>query len=244
ASDNAGQATKETEPVKNYILLPLWTANPPFSQDPKCSHDDGSKPSSDNGKNVDEDPKKDSECNDQDKEDNVNNTNYVNATSTNEVNAIGRKTSIELPFDPNMLALEDVSIFDSSRDHEDDGAEADMNNLDITIQVSPILTTRIHKDHPLDQVIGDLQSATQTRRMSKNLEEYEFVITIQQRTNHKDLQNYLFACFLSQKEPKKAIHALKDPCWIKAMQEELLQFKLQEVWTLVDLPNGKRAIGT
>ncbi|GKA94639.1 retrovirus-related pol polyprotein from transposon TNT 1-94, partial [Tanacetum coccineum] len=45
-------------------------------------------------------------------------------------------------------------------------------------------------------------------------------------------------------EPKKVIHALKDPSWIEAMQEELLQFKLQEVWTLVDLPNGKRAIGT
>ncbi|GJT34143.1 hypothetical protein Tco_0924562 [Tanacetum coccineum] len=27
------------------------------------------------------------------------------------------------------------------------------------------------------------------------------------------------------------------------MQEELLQFKLQQVWTLVDLPNGKRVIG-
>ncbi|GKF82233.1 putative ribonuclease H-like domain-containing protein, partial [Tanacetum coccineum] len=54
----------------------------------------------------------------------------------------------------------------------------------------------------------------------------------------------LFACFLSQEEPKKVIHALKDPSWIEAIQEELLQFKLQEVWTLVDLPNGKRAIGT
>ncbi|GKF53334.1 copia protein, partial [Tanacetum coccineum] len=28
------------------------------------------------------------------------------------------------------------------------------------------------------------------------------------------------------------------------MQDELLQFKLQKVWTLVDLPNGERAIGT
>ncbi|GJZ71507.1 uncharacterized mitochondrial protein-like protein [Tanacetum coccineum] len=80
--------------------------------------------------------------------------------------------------------------------------------------------------------------------MSKNLKEHGFVSTIQQRTNHKDLQNCLFACFLSQEEPKKVIHALKDPSWIEAMQEELLQFKLQEVWTLVDLPNGKRAIGT
>ncbi|GKG53086.1 hypothetical protein Tco_0552354, partial [Tanacetum coccineum] len=52
ASDNAGQARKETEPVKNYILLPLWTADLPYSQDPKSSHDDddGSKPSSDDGR--------------------------------------------------------------------------------------------------------------------------------------------------------------------------------------------------
>ncbi|GJU37512.1 retrovirus-related pol polyprotein from transposon TNT 1-94 [Tanacetum coccineum] len=121
---------------------------------------------------VNEDPRKDSECNDQEKEDNVNSTNNVNAASTNKVNAVGGKTSIELPVDPNMPALEDYSIFDFSRNDEDDGAEADMNNLDTTIQVSPILTTRIRKDHPLDQVIRDLQSATQTRKMSKNLKEH------------------------------------------------------------------------
>ncbi|GJV39536.1 putative ribonuclease H-like domain-containing protein [Tanacetum coccineum] len=220
ASDNAGQARKETKPVKDYILLPLWTADPPYSQDPKSSHDDGSKPSSDNGKKVDEDPRKENECNDQEKEDNVNSSNNVNAAGTNKVNVVGGKTSIELPFDPNMPALEDYSIFEFSREGEDNGSVADMNNFDTTIQVSPIPTTRIHKDHPLDQVIGDLQSATQTRKMSKNLEEHGF------------------------EEPKKVIHALKDPSWIEAMQEELLQFKLQEVWTLVDLPNGKRAIGS
>ncbi|GJW53177.1 hypothetical protein Tco_0097262 [Tanacetum coccineum] len=70
ASDNAGQARKETKPVKDYILLPLWTADPPFSQDSKSSHDDGFKTSSDDGKKVDEDPRKDSECKDQEKEDN------------------------------------------------------------------------------------------------------------------------------------------------------------------------------
>ncbi|GJR82567.1 hypothetical protein Tco_0153352 [Tanacetum coccineum] len=172
--------------------------------DPKSFHDDGSKPSSDDGKKVDEDPRKDSKCNDQEKEDNVNSTNTVNAAGTNKVNVVGGKTSIELPFDLNMPALEDYSIFDLSKDDEDDGAEANMNNLVTTIQVSPIPTTRIHKDHPLDQVIRDLQSATQTRKMSKNLKEHGFVSTVQQRTNHKDLQNCLFACFLSQEEPKKA----------------------------------------
>ncbi|GKE55465.1 putative ribonuclease H-like domain-containing protein [Tanacetum coccineum] len=45
-------------------------------------------------------------------------------------------------------------------------------------------------------------------------------------------------------EPKKVIQALEDPSWIEAMQEELLQFQLRKVWTLVNLPNGKRAIGT
>ncbi|GJY44709.1 ribonuclease H-like domain-containing protein [Tanacetum coccineum] len=126
-------------------------------------------------------------CKDQEKEDSVNNTNIVNtadnvntvsltvnAAGTNEVN-VGGKTSIELLYDPNMPALEDDIIFDFSRDDEDDGAVADINNLDTTIHVSPNLTIRIHKDHPLDKVIGDLQSATQTRKLSKNLEEHGFI---------------------------------------------------------------------
>nr|GEW97837.1 putative ribonuclease H-like domain-containing protein [Tanacetum cinerariifolium] len=45
-------------------------------------------------------------------------------------------------------------------------------------------------------------------------------------------------------EPKMVHQALKDPSWIEAMQEELLQFKMQKVWILVDLPHGKREIGT
>ncbi|GKF77811.1 hypothetical protein Tco_0230281, partial [Tanacetum coccineum] len=133
----------------------------------------------DDEKKVDEDPRKDSECKDQEKKDNVNSTTNVNTVSstvnvvgTNKVNAVGRKTSIALPFNPNILALEYYSIFDFSRDDEDDDAVADMNNLDTTIQVNPNPTTRIHKDHPLDQVIRDLQSATQTRKMSKNLKKH------------------------------------------------------------------------
>ncbi|GJV29314.1 putative ribonuclease H-like domain-containing protein, partial [Tanacetum coccineum] len=66
----------------------------------------------------------------------------------------------------------------------------------------------------------------------------------QRRNNHKDLQHRLFACFLSQIEPKKISKALEDEIWVDAMQEELLQFKIQKVWILVDLPYGKKAIGT
>ncbi|GJY14011.1 retrovirus-related pol polyprotein from transposon TNT 1-94 [Tanacetum coccineum] len=148
ACDYAGKARMEIVPGKACILLPLWIADLPFSQSSKSSQDDGSKPSK--------------------KDDNVNSTNNVNAASTNEVNVVGGKTSIKLPDDKNMSALEDYSIFDLSSDDQDNGAEADMNNLDAFIPVSPIPTTR----------------------------------------------------------------------------EELLQFNSQEVWTLVELPNGKQAIGT
>nr|GFB41325.1 hypothetical protein [Tanacetum cinerariifolium] len=106
------------------------TADPQFSQDPKSSHDDGTKPSSDDGKKVDEDPRKENECNDQKKEDNVNNTNNVKTVSLT-VNAAGTNKEDELPFDPNMLTLEDVSIFNFSNDDEDDGSVANINNLDI-----------------------------------------------------------------------------------------------------------------
>ncbi|GJW01156.1 putative ribonuclease H-like domain-containing protein [Tanacetum coccineum] len=85
-----------------------------------------------------------------------------------------------------------------------DELELDLRNIATTYPVPTTQNTRIHKDHSLDHVIGNVQS----------------------------------------EEPKKVIQALKDPSWIEAMQEELLQFKLQQVWTLVDLPYGKRAIGT
>ncbi|GJW25695.1 putative ribonuclease H-like domain-containing protein [Tanacetum coccineum] len=233
ACDDVGKASMETIPGKDYILLPLWHADPLFSQYSKSSPDPGFKHLGNDEKKVIEEPRKeggdlskDSECSDQEKEDNVNSTNTVNAASTNEVNAVGAKTSIELLDDPNMPELEDIVYSD---DDEDVGAKADMNNLDAFMPVNPIPTTRIHKDHPVEQIIEDLNSAPQTRRMTKNLEEHGLFSSVQQRTNHKDLQNCLFVCFLSQEEPKKVIHALKDPSWIEAMQEELLQFKLQEV---------------
>ncbi|GJR85779.1 ribonuclease H-like domain-containing protein [Tanacetum coccineum] len=56
----------------------------------------------------------------------------------------------------------------------------------------------------------------------------------------------LFVCMfsLSRRTQGTISQALKDESWVEAMQEELLQFKLQQVWILVDLPFGKKAIGT
>ncbi|GKB60503.1 putative ribonuclease H-like domain-containing protein [Tanacetum coccineum] len=81
ACDDAGKAKIETIPGKDYILLPLWPADLPFSQNSKSSLDAGFKPSGDNEKKVTEELGKEGgdSSNDQEKEDNVNNNNNVNA---------------------------------------------------------------------------------------------------------------------------------------------------------------------
>nr|GEX60090.1 putative ribonuclease H-like domain-containing protein [Tanacetum cinerariifolium] len=136
---NADQARKEKVHGKDYILQPLWNADPPFPQEPKSSQDVGFNPSNDVRKKVNEVPRQHNECKDQEEKDSVNSTNKVNTVSStfndasNEVNVVGRKSSIELPDDPNMPELEDISIFeDSNKDVF--GAEVDLNNLESTFQ--------------------------------------------------------------------------------------------------------------
>nr|GEW48389.1 retrovirus-related Pol polyprotein from transposon TNT 1-94 [Tanacetum cinerariifolium] len=101
ACDDVGKARMETT-GKDYILLPLWTVDPLISKESKSSQNDGFQPSSDDGKKVNEDPRQESECKDQEKEDNVNNTNNVNVAGTNEVYGVGANTNNELPFDPRI----------------------------------------------------------------------------------------------------------------------------------------------
>ncbi|GJR53018.1 putative ribonuclease H-like domain-containing protein [Tanacetum coccineum] len=189
---NAGQDGKKIVPDQEYILLPLLTTDPSLSKSSKDSPDAGFKPSREEEKIESEHPE-----------------------NEDKNNVVDENIVYGCIDDPNMPNLEEIVYSD---DDEEVGAEADMNNLATNVPVSPILTTRVHKDHPLEQIIGDIHSAPQTRRMTKNVTEHV--------------------------EPKKVIQALTDPSWIEAMQDELLQFKLQKVWTLVDLPYGKRAIGT
>nr|GEX36029.1 hypothetical protein [Tanacetum cinerariifolium] len=118
------------------------------------------------------------------------------------------------------------------------GAEADFNNLETTITVSLIPTTRVQKDLPVTQIIGDLSLATQTRSMTRVAKDQGGLSWI----NNDDFYTCMFGCFFLQKEPKRVHQALKELSWIEVIQEELLQFKMQKVWVLVDLPHGKRAI--
>nr|GEY12063.1 hypothetical protein [Tanacetum cinerariifolium] len=67
------------------------------------------------------------------------------------------------------------------------------------------------------------------------------VLTVGQNSSN-ELEDITYSDDEDDEEPKRVHQALKDPSWIKAMQEKLLQFKMQKVWILVDLPHGKRAI--
>ncbi|GJZ28110.1 ribonuclease H-like domain-containing protein, partial [Tanacetum coccineum] len=168
----------------------------------------------------------------------------VNAAKTSEEHLFEQfsplKNAFTLPDVPNGSPMDDnTRIFAGAYDDDDVSRQADLNNLETTMNVSSIPTTRINKDHPdtdhpKDQIIEDFNSTIQTRRMTKISDEHAMVsyINKQRRTNHKDYQKCLFSCFLSQKEPKKVIQALVDPSWVEAMQEELLQFKLQKKFDL------------
>nr|GFD01922.1 hypothetical protein [Tanacetum cinerariifolium] len=95
----------------------------------------------------------------------TNNTNSFNAASSldNSVSPTfkigGKYLFMDLSQyldDPDMPALEEIIYSD---DEEDVGVEADFSSLETSITVSPIPTTKVHKDHPVTQIIGDLSLA-------------------------------------------------------------------------------------
>ncbi|GJV80418.1 putative ribonuclease H-like domain-containing protein [Tanacetum coccineum] len=226
------QAEKKTEPEQEYILIPICTTDPLISQGPKdCEEDSGMKPTEmdESGaldKDMDDDQATRSDtpvstagpsCTDADLSSPVNAAEASNAFEEHLFEQFSPfKNAFTLLPVSNVTLMDDTGIFCNAYDDEDVGAEADLNNLETTMNVSPIPITRIDKDHPKDQIIGDFNSAIQTKRMTKIFDEHAM----------------------------KVIQTLEDPRWIEATQEELLQFQLQKVWTLVNLPNGKRATGT
>ncbi|GJX67245.1 putative ribonuclease H-like domain-containing protein [Tanacetum coccineum] len=190
---NAGiKDNVDAVPTQQYILLPLLYDSPQSSKDAVAD---------DAGKKTNEEPANEDERNGQEKEGGASNKeNDQNvqdfraeldnllvqqkegyANSTNRDSTVSPSVSTarqnftnvdDLPTDPLIPDLEDTGIFSGAYDDEDVGAEPNLNNLETTMNASLIPTTRIHKDHPKDQIIGDINSATQTRRMTKISEEH------------------------------------------------------------------------
>ncbi|GJR82754.1 putative ribonuclease H-like domain-containing protein [Tanacetum coccineum] len=183
------------------------------------------------------------------------NTGFEKVNSGNiEANSPSADHEEEVFSDADDDEMPEIRIYDKSSEgifekasYDDDGIISDFNNLPDEVDVPTNHTLRIHNAHPQSQILGDPNTPVQTRSSLKKITEAHALVSYiqaHQRSNHKDQQHCLFACFLSQFEPRKVSEALEDGSWVEAMQEELLQFKLQQVWVLVDLPNGAKVIGT
>ncbi|GJR55466.1 ribonuclease H-like domain-containing protein [Tanacetum coccineum] len=118
-----------------------------------------------------------------------------------------------------------TNSFDDENTDTEEGGAADYNNMDPTIDVTSTPTLEFHIVHPQSQIIGKSTAGILTRRKLKESasDQHQALLSFiykQNRTNHKDQQTCLFACFLSQEEPKKVSQALADESWVEAMQEE------------------------
>ncbi|KAI3810737.1 hypothetical protein L1987_20359 [Smallanthus sonchifolius] len=140
----------------------------------------------------------------------------------------------------------DSNAASASGTHDSDNSEGvhEMGelstNLDPEIQEPIVPETRVHRNHPFDNIIGDPYAGVLTRHrtITENTSLYTeiFVTGV--------METCLHAAFVSQVELKNVKEALADNCWIEAMQDELSQFKKLQVWDLVDLPKGFQPIGT
>nr|GEU56918.1 hypothetical protein [Tanacetum cinerariifolium] len=198
--------------LMNYVLVVAGTKSNDFADgsslfdsSPKISDDVGSPSSGDARKKHDVVSDKDN-------------------GASNELNSAFENLNI-VPDDLKMPGLETIETYDDFEEKDD------FTKLESLIHVSPTPTTRIHKNHPLKQVIGSLNTPVQTRSKLKPTNEQGFISAVYEGKTHEDLNTCLFTCFLLQIEPTRVAKALSDPTWVEAMQEELLQFKLQKGYT-------------
>ncbi|GJV07271.1 putative ribonuclease H-like domain-containing protein [Tanacetum coccineum] len=214
---DTGNSKIEADPTQDYFVLPIYSS---YTSTVKSS----------GAKNEAEALRKEFS---QEAEDLLLQARVAKTTSTNIVNT-------------DIYGNSNDSIF-TNASYDDEGVVTYFTNLESTVNGIPIPTSRIHSIHLTTQIHSDLKLVVRIRsKVNKSSRAHAFVSYIQKqrRNNYKDFQHYLFAYFLSQIEPKKISKALEDESWVDAMQEELLQFKIQKVWILVDLPYGKKAIGT
>ncbi|GJQ96377.1 putative ribonuclease H-like domain-containing protein [Tanacetum coccineum] len=219
----------EAEYAQDYFVLPIWSSYTSTVKSTK-EKDAGEEPHKHPDLKIDEKP-----LNKED-QDLLLQAGATKASSTNIVNTASTPLSTASPYgglsftdltntdqdDSEIPALEEIydnptaGIF-TNASYNDEGVVADLTNLETVVNVNPIPTSRINSIHPSTLILGDPKSVVQTRsKVTKSSGAHAFKIS----------------------------EALEDESWVDAMQEELLQFKIQKVWILVDLPYGKKAIGT
>nr|GEZ00351.1 retrovirus-related Pol polyprotein from transposon TNT 1-94 [Tanacetum cinerariifolium] len=178
AENQSNPTAAKEEGTQSYVLFPVLSdgsTNPKNNN--KDAHADGKEHDNDIHKSVSPDIYS-SRCGDQSREQEcINNSSNGGSAAGPSVSAADlnftNSTNDFSTAGPSNLAMPNLE--DLSHDADDVGAEAVTNNMESIISVSPIPTTRIHKDHPISQIIGDLSSTTQTRSMARGVRDQAVV---------------------------------------------------------------------
>ncbi|GKD91198.1 hypothetical protein Tco_1366705 [Tanacetum coccineum] len=180
-SIGAGHSSEETGSSQDCILMPLWKYGSPFDYSSKDTSNDEPQPSNDAGKKDDE-----------------GGIDYQERTenSAQDVNTVGPSiNTVSTNFNIGSLNINTISptvpttLLESTfADFFGDESELDLSNIATTYPVSTTLNTRIHTDHSLDHVLGDVQSVVQTRRM---INEQGFISVVYEEKTHEDLYTFV-----------------------------------------------------
>ena len=103
-----------------------------------------------------------------------------------------------------------ANIEGSSRITDVDDFDTGPNNMPLSYAVPTTPSTRVNKEHPLEKIIGDLQSGVKTRRMHKANTEHGFLAEVYHSKTHTCANWCMFSCFLSQIVPRTVAEALAD----------------------------------
>ncbi|GJX20295.1 putative ribonuclease H-like domain-containing protein [Tanacetum coccineum] len=238
---NAGTSTQKEEINQDCILMPIWKDASYFDSPSKDVGNGEPKSATDDQKQVEDGPH-----NESDEKDNpeVNTSCFKLNTVVPSVSTASSHDQDSPKYMFNLGASHTLETTHVEFFSDEDEPEVDLGNITNSYTVPTTPNTRIHKDHTIKNVIRDMKSSIQKRRMTKSTFKQGFLSAVYEQKMHDTLNTYLYGCFLSQIEPTSIAKALSDSSWVEAIQEELLEFKLQQVWKLVDLPNGKKAIRT
>ncbi|GJY33306.1 putative ribonuclease H-like domain-containing protein [Tanacetum coccineum] len=224
---NAGTTTQIEEISQDCIMMPVWKDASYFDSPSKDVYNGEPKFVADNEKDKYKDDSSPKEVNIA--------RQYVNIASPEvntghfKINIVG--SSVNTASSNDQYSPKDMFKMGASHTlkatpveffSDEDEPEVDLGNIINSYIVPTTPNTRIHKDHPIENVIGDVKISIQTRRMTKPTFEQGFLSVVYERKTHDTLNSCLYACFLSQIEPTSIVKALSDSSWVEAVQEELL----------------------
>ncbi|GJU93153.1 putative ribonuclease H-like domain-containing protein [Tanacetum coccineum] len=168
---NAGTSTQKEEISQDCIVMPIWKDASYFDSPSKDVGNGEPNSAADDQKQVEDGPHNESDEKDKSEDD----------SSPKEVNAARQHVNTASHSPKDMFKLGASHTLETTHVEffsDEDEPEVDLGNITNSYTVPTTPNTRIHKDHPIKNVIGDVKSTIQTRRMTKSTSEQGFLSAV------------------------------------------------------------------